>query len=129
MATNQNNPALQVNVVGPSVEHPIFRGSPIRGWATAELADDATYSLGTPGDDAEGFYLCWDVNDPSDAALFSVTTASGAVTAVDLGPAWASHTWDDADTDAKFCFYVSTGELILKNRSGSADTLAIARLI
>jgi len=128
MATNSNNPAGQVNVPGPSVDHPLFRGSALRGWTSGSLADDATYSLGSPGDQAAGFYLAWDLADPSDAALFSVTTASGAVTAVDIGPAFASHTWDDADTDVKLCFYVSSGELILKNRSGSAATLAIAKI-
>jgi hypothetical protein len=128
MSTESNNPAAQVNVIGPSVEHPVFRGSAVRGWTSGALADDATYSLGSPSTQAAGFYLCWDISDPSDAALFSVTTASGAVTAVDIGPAWGSHTWDDADTDTKLCFYVSSGELILKNRSGSAATLAIAKL-
>lgn len=128
MSTSSNNPAGQVNVVGPTAEHPLFRGSALRGWTTGALADDATYSLGSPGDGGAGFYLCWDITDPSDAAIFSVTVASGAVTAVDIGPSWGSHTWDDADTDVKFCFYVSSGELILKNRSGNTDTLAIAKL-
>lgn len=128
MATESNNPATQINVPGPSVDHPIFRSSPTRGYYTGELADDATYSLGSPGDQAAGVYLCWDTGDPDDAAFFVVAASSGAVTSVNIGPSWASHTWDDADTDTNLCFYVSSGELILKNRSGSAATLAIVRL-
>jgi len=129
MSTDGFNPAQSINVPSDGVDHPLFRNlGPVRGFTSPLLADDATYSLGSPGDLASGFYLAWDVADPSDAALFSVTTASGAVTAVDIGPSWGSHTWDDADTDAKMCFYVSSGELILKNRSGSGDvTLAVAR--
>lgn len=130
MSSDGFQPAQSINVPSDGVDHPLFRNlGVLRGFTTPVLADDGTYSLGSPGNLAAGIYMAWDVSDPSDAAFFSVTTASGAVTAVDIGPAWASHTWDDADTDNKMCFYVSSGELILKNRSGSGDvTLAIARV-
>ena len=130
MTTEAYHPAQTINVPSDGVDHPLFRNlGVLRGYTTPVLADDGTYSLGKPTGNAEGFYLAWDVADPSNVALFSVTSASGTVTAVDIGPSWTSHTWDDADTDLKMCFYVSAGELFLKNRSGSGGvTLAIARI-
>jgi len=109
-----------------STPHPV----PIRSWTTDELADDATYALNLADDgDASGIYLCWDASDPSDAAFFSVTASGTTVSAIDIGPAWGSHTWDDADTDAKLCLYVDSSVATLKNRSGSAATLVIARIL
>tara|TARA_R110002012_G_scaffold21589_7_gene75240 strand:+ start:1787 stop:2179 length:393 start_codon:yes stop_codon:yes gene_type:complete len=129
MATNDNNPASTINVTGPTVSHPLFRSAPIRGHSTGELADDATFALNLDDDgDASGFYLCWNSADPSDAALFSITASGSTVSAVDIGPAWGSHTWDDADTDVKLCLFEDSGVATLKNRSGGALTLVIARI-
>lgn len=129
MANQDNNPASSANVVGPEVSHPIFRSSPLRGHSSGALADDATFALALADDgDASGFYLAWDASDPSDAAFFSITATGTTVSAIDLGPAWGSHTWDDADTDTKLCLFVDSGVATLKNRSGSAAVLNIARI-
>lgn len=130
MATSDFNPSSGQGYAGPTVSHKVFRSSPIRSWTTDELADDATYALNLADDgDASGIYLCWDASDPSDAAFFSVTASGTTVSAIDIGPAWGSHTWDDADTDAKLCLYVDSSVATLKNRSGSAATLVIARIL
>lgn len=122
MATTTNNPA-QFDVPSPTTGLKIFRSSPTRGHFTAALADDATYTLGDIGTDKAGLYFCYDVADQDDAAFFVVTA-----TGVHIGPSFASHTWDDADTDVKLCLYVDTGVLYLKNRSGSAASLGIVRI-
>jgi len=129
MANSDFNPSDGAGYAGPTVSHKVFRQTPIRSWTTEELADDATFALNLAEDgDATGIYLCWDASDPSDAAFFSVTASGTTVSAIDIGPSWASHTWDDADTDDKLCFYVNSNVATLKNRSGSAATLVIARI-
>lgn len=129
MANSDFNPSASAPYLGPTVSHPIFRSSPSRIATSGVLADDATYALNLADDgDASGLYICYDLTDPSDAAFFSVTASGTTVSAIDLGPAWGSHTWDDADTDAKLCFYVSSGVATLKNRSGSSAVLLIQRI-
>lgn len=122
MADTTSNP-VQFDVPGPTVDLKIFRSSPTRGHFTAALADDATYNLGAMGADKAGLYFCYDVADQDDAAFFVVTSSS-----VHIGPSFASHTWDDADTDVKLCLYTDATDLLLKNRSGSAASLAIVRI-
>jgi hypothetical protein len=132
MATNSNNPAGQVNVPGPSVSHPIFRGAPVRGWSSASLIgdDNEFYSLGSPGDEAAGLYICTVEGAPENMAIFAVTTASGAVTGCTLvvlgtGADWAA----DGTTNDKYHLYDSSGELFLKTTFDAAVTLNVARLI
>lgn len=129
MATNDFNPSATPPHLGPTVSNPIFRSRPVRIATSGALADDATYPVVLAEDgDASGIYLCYDASDPSDAAFFSVTASGTTVSAIDIGPAWGSHTWDDADTDTKLCFYINSGVATLKNRSGSAATLLIQRV-
>jgi len=128
MATTDNNPAATVNVVGPTVEHPVFRSSPTRGWSSPSLADDEAYSLGSPGNDAAGIYLCSVVGSPEKSAIFSITAASGAVTAVtelvDWNTAWAA----DGTTNAMYHLYDTSGEVFLENTNTAAAVLTITRL-
>jgi len=75
------------------------------------------------GADKAGLYFCYDVADQDDAAFFVVTSST-----VHIGPSFASHTWDDADTDTKLCLYTDSTDLLLKNRSGGPASLAIIRI-
>lgn len=122
MADTTSNP-VQFDVPGPSVDLKIFRSSPTRGHFTAALADAATYNLGAIDADKAGLYFCYDAADQDDAAFFVVTA-----TTVHIGPSFASHTWDDADSATKLCFYTTGGNLLVKNNSGGAASLGIIRV-
>ncbi len=125
MSTDQNNPAAQANIVGPSQDHQSLRSDPIRSYSTGSLADDATFTLGATAN-AVGFWRCWNSADLTDAAEFSVD-ADGTVTLV--VPIWTGATWVAADTDTKLCFFDDSDVLTIKNRSGGALTLEFAKLI
>ena len=125
MASSDFNPATTPAGRSPTVEHPVFRSSPLRVQTTGVLVDEAAYSLGTP-DDPTGFYRCWDAADLTDAAEFCIDT-DGVVTLV--VPIWTGSTWVAADTDDQLCFYVSSGEYFVKNRSGGPLLLNFAKLM
>lgn len=125
MATNQNNPALTVNIVGPSENHQSLRSDPIRAYSTGALADDASFTLGEVAK-AGGFWRCWDSEDLTNAAEFSVD-ADGTVTLV--VPAWTGANWVASDSDTDLCFFNDSGVLTLKNRQGAEHTLHFAKLL
>ena len=131
MANDFSNPAANPHTTGPTVSHPAFRTSPARSWRTPALADDGTYTVALADDgDANGLYFCYDEADPTDGALFAVRSTGTTINAIaEVADAAGTHTWADADTDTDYCFFVSGGEAVLKNRSGDADVvLCIARL-
>ena len=125
MATNQNNPAVTVNIVSPSEDHTSLRSDPIRVYSTGVLVDDATFTLGATSKGV-GFWRCWDSEDLTNAAEFSVDV-DGTVTLV--VPAWTGANWVASDSDTDLCFYDDSGVLTLKNRQGADHTLHFAKLL
>lgn len=133
MAIESNNPAAQVNVPGPSVAHPLFRRWDIRSWTSPSLADNATYSLGSPTEGNSfpaGVYLVALASDPSKAALYAITTSSGAVSAVTLLDDFAGSTFAaDGTTNDRYHLYDTSGEVFLENTTSSAVQLVISRVL
>ena len=74
------------------------------------LADDATYNLGAI---ERGV---WALSYGQNLGLFA-SDGSGILIVLDGGTLF-----DDADTDTKMCLYVSSGDLVLKNRVGSTTS-------
>lgn len=128
MSVNDNNPG-GVQRSDPSVIAKVFRNKPTYAYTTDELADNENFSLGTPGDLGAGLYLVWEDGSPENAALFAITSASNAVTAVTLLADYAGSTWsDDGATNDRFHLFDSSGSVFFRNTNTAAATLCIAPL-
>lgn len=124
MATQDFNPHNPAVFYG-TTEHPALRSEFNKVYTTGALIDDATYVIGA-ATSGVGFYRCWDSEDLTNAAEFSVD-ADGTVTLV--VPIWTGAVWVAADTDTKLCFFSDSGTLTVKNRSGGTLTLHFAKLL
>lgn len=117
------NPAGAANV-GPSLDHPSLRRSPLRVHTTGVLANDATFIIGDTSK-AEGFWKCWDAAVPANSANFSVKSDSTVtlVIPIETGGNWAA---SDSATD--LCFWDDSGVLTITNNQSSA-TIYFVRLM
>lgn len=133
MSLDGFNPAQSINVVSDGVDHPLFRNlGPSRAWTSPLLADNATYSLGSPtegGSEPAGVYLVYNKANPAEAALYAIATSSGAVSQVTLLVDYAGTTFAaDGTTDNRFHMYDSSGEVFLENTNTTSATLIIQRI-
>ena len=124
MATRDYNPHNPAAFYG-TTEHPSLRVEYNKVYSTGSLIDDATYVLGSTSE-AVGFWRCWDSEDLTNAAEFSVD-ADGTVTLV--VPIWTGANWVASDSDTDLCFFDDSGELTIKNRQAATHTLHFAKLL
>jgi len=83
-----------------------------------QVADDASITiLTTPPNDRQAIIFAMNDTDTTSATFL----LSGGVVAK-LG---GGTTWDNADTDGKECVFLSGGNLVLKNRLGSAKYFSV----
>lgn len=115
--TSNNIPAFEGGRSSVIPSHKSVRNAPLQRYSVV-LEDDAAFNLGAYEDSV------WIVKSSADIGVFQVK-ANGTV-AVIVGNDSANVAATDSDGD--LCFINASGELVIKNRLGSEQTVSFARI-